>query len=90
MNLASPHPLPYREFMKGLRAAAGVRFGLPATRWMLAVGAFFMRTESELVLKSRRVVPGLLLENGFEFKFPHWPEAARDLCQRCENDRGRA
>jgi NAD dependent epimerase/dehydratase family enzyme len=48
---------------------------------MLEVGALFLRTESELVLKSRRVVPRRLLEHGFEFAFPSWPEAARDLCR---------
>lgn len=80
VNLASPNPLPYREFMRALRHAAGVRLGLPATRWMLEIGAFFMRTETELVLKSRRVVPWRLQANGFAFQFPDWPEAARDLC----------
>ncbi len=56
--------------------------GLPATRWMLEIGARLLGTESDLVLKSRRVVPGRLLESGFAFTFPDWPEAARDLCQR--------
>ena len=49
---------------------------------MLEVGAFFMRTETELVLKSRRVVPGRLLESGFAFAFPEWEAAARDLVSR--------
>ena len=68
--------------MGALRESAGVPFGLPATRWMLEAGALALRTETELVLKSRRVAPGLLLEHGFEFAFPHWPEAARDLVQK--------
>jgi hypothetical protein len=80
VNLASPHPLPNAEFMRVLREAAGVRVGLPATRWMLELGAVFMKTETELVLKSRRVVPGRLLDLGFAFAYPHWPEAARELC----------
>ena len=46
---------------------------------MLAIGAFFMRTETELLLKSRRVVPGALLKSGFEFKHPTWPEAAVEI-----------
>jgi uncharacterized protein (TIGR01777 family) len=79
VNLASPHPLPYRAFMAGLRAAAGVRVGLPATRWMAEVGAFVSRSDTELLLKSRRVVPGRLLEAGFAFDFPEWPQAALDL-----------
>ena len=82
VNLAAPNPLPNAEFMRALRVAWGTRFGLPASRWMLEVGAFFLRTETELVLKSRRVVPGRLSAAGFRFDFPTWPEAARDLCRR--------
>jgi NAD dependent epimerase/dehydratase family enzyme len=82
VNLASPHPLPQADFMKHLRAASGVRLGLPATRWMLEIGAFFMRTESELILKSRRVTPGRLTLSGFQFQFPDWPSAAADLCRQ--------
>jgi len=82
VNLAAPVPLPYRDFMAALRTAAGVPFGLPAPRWLLEVGAFFMRTETELLLKSRRVVPGRLRAAGFTFEHPSWPEAARDLCAR--------
>ncbi len=82
VNLASPHPLPNAEFMRALREAWGIRIGLPATDWMLELGAIFLRTETELILKSRRVVPGLLLQYGFVFEFPTWPEAARDLCNR--------
>src|SRR6202046_471983 len=79
VNLASPHPLPNREFLGILRKAWGTRVGLPTTRWMLELGTFLLRTESELVLKSRQVVPGRLLEAGFQFKYPTWPEAAHDL-----------
>ena len=82
VNLAAPEPLPNAEFMRALREAWGIRFGLPAAGWMLEIGAVFLRTETELILKSRRVVPGLLMEQGFEFRFPTWPEAARDLCRR--------
>ena len=82
VNLAAPNPVPYAEFMRTLRAAWGIPFGLPATRWMLEIGAFFLRTETELVLKSRRVIPGRLLPAGFTFQFPTWAEAAPDLCRR--------
>jgi len=82
VNVAAPHPLPNAEFMRILRNVSGTRFGLPATTWMLEIGAVFMRTETELILKSRRVVPGRLLDRGFVFKFPHWEGAAGDLCQR--------
>lgn len=82
VNVASPNPLPYRDFMRALRRAAGVPIGLPATRWMLALGAWALRTESELVLKSRRVVPRRLVESGFSFQYPEWPGAARELVHR--------
>lgn len=82
VNLASPNPLPYAEMMRILRAAWGIPFGLPATAWMVEIGALFLQTESELVLKSRRVVPTRLLEAGFAFQFPTWEQAARDLCAR--------
>ncbi|MFO0962665.1 MAG: TIGR01777 family oxidoreductase [Phycisphaerales bacterium] len=82
VNLASPGSIPNAEFMRILRQAWGARFGLPASRWMLEFGAVFLRTETELVLKSRRVVPGRLLESGFDFQFPTWAAAAADLCRR--------
>jgi NAD dependent epimerase/dehydratase family enzyme len=90
VNLAAPGPLPNAEFMRVLRRAWGTRIGLPATRWMLELGARVMRTETELVLKSRRVVPGRLLDAGFTFEYPAWPEAARDLvrCWREMRERG--
>ncbi len=79
VNVASPHPLPNREFMAILRDALDIPNGLPAPAPMIEMAAFFLRTESELVLKSRRVVPGRLLEAGFQFQFPEWAEAAQDL-----------
>ncbi len=82
VNLAAPNPLPNADFMRELRRAWGMPIGLSSTEWMLEIGAFFLRTETELILKSRRVVPTLLLKNGFTFQFPDWPEAARDLCAR--------
>jgi uncharacterized protein (TIGR01777 family) len=85
--LAAPKPLPNAEFMRALREAWGISFGLPATRWMLEIGTFFMRSETELILKSRRVIPGRLLQHGFNFKFPDWPGAARELCQRWRETR---
>ena len=82
VNVAAPNPLPNREFMGALREAWGTKIGLPTPRWMLEVGTFLLRTESELVLKSRRVIPGRLLGSGFQFQFPTWPAAARELVQR--------
>ena len=82
VNLASPNPLPNADFMRALRSARGVPFGLPATEWMLKLGAFLAQSETELILKSRRVVPTKLVDSGFTFQFPNWPEAARELCAR--------
>jgi uncharacterized protein len=82
VNVTSPTPLPYSDFMRAIRAAAHVRVGLPATRWMLAIGAWLVRTEPELVLKSRRVAPGRLIESGFRFDFPEWAAAAEELVRR--------
>ena len=82
VNVAAPNPLPNAAFMRTLREAWGASFGLPASRWMLEIGAVFMRTETELILKSRRVVPARLLDQGFTFAYPHWRDAADDLCRR--------
>ena len=82
VNLASPNPLTNAEFMRAMRSAWGMPFGLPATEWMLEIGALVLRTETELILKSRRVIPTRLLQSGFDFQFPAWPDAARDLCAR--------
>jgi len=81
-NLASPNPVTNREMMTTLRRVAGAPFGLPAARWMLEVGAFVLRTETELMIKSRRVVPGKLLASGFRFNFPRLEEAMSDIEKR--------
>jgi uncharacterized protein len=82
VNLAAPAPLTQRAFMRALRAAWGVPVGLPATKWMAEIGAFALRSDTELLLKSRRVVPGRLLEAGFAFDHAQWPGAAEDLVRR--------
>ena len=82
IDLASPGPVPNREFTGTLRRSWGKKIGLPATRWMLEIGAFFMRTETELILKSRRVIPTRLIESGFKFAYSEWSVAADDLCKR--------
>ena len=79
VNMCSPNSMPNREFMRVFREACGVKLGLPASAWMLEIGAFFMRTETELLLKSRRVVPGKLLDSGFKLNHPIWPEAAKEI-----------
>jgi uncharacterized protein len=86
VNLSSPNPLPNREFMAELRQAWGAKVGLPATRWMIEIGAAMMGAESELVLKSRRVIPGRLLKEGFQFAYPEWANAAPELCARSRRE----
>ena len=89
VNLAAPNPIPNDEFMRVLRNACGKRFGLNATKLILEAAAFLMRSETELILKSRRVVPSLLLSTGFTFRFPTWREAAEDLCREAKDLRRR-
>jgi len=84
-NLAAPNPLPNREFMAALRWAWDVPNGLPAPSLAIRLGAIFLRTEPELVLQSCRAVPGRLLDAGFDFQFPQWPEAAEDLVRQWKN-----
>jgi uncharacterized protein (TIGR01777 family) len=79
VNIAAPNPIPNREFMAGLREAWGMPNGFPAPTLGIELASFFLRTESELVLKSRRVIPARLQAAGFEFEFPTWAEAADDL-----------
>jgi uncharacterized protein len=87
VNVAAPNPVSNREFMRALRKAWGTPVGLPATRWMLEIGALLMRTETELILKSRRVVAGRLMEAGFEFEYKDWSAAAKDLVERWRTGR---
>jgi len=80
VNLAAPNPVPNCEMMAALRGACGAPFGLPAAAGMLELGAFFLRTETELIIKSRRVIPRRLLESGFHFEFCDIRQAFQDLC----------
>ncbi|MEP6963077.1 MAG: TIGR01777 family oxidoreductase [Acidobacteriota bacterium] len=82
VNVCSPHPVPNAEFMRALREACGVSFGPRVPEWMLRIGSVMIGTEAELILKSRRVVPGRLLAAGFQFRFPTWAEAVRELLWR--------
>ena len=79
VNVCAPNPVTNREMMATFRRVCGVPVGLPAPEWLLEVGAFFLRTETELILKSRRVVPGRLLEEGFTFRHPELEGALREL-----------
>ncbi len=78
-NLTSPAPVDNATFMKTLREQLKVTFGIPTPKRLLAIGSFLMRTEPELVLKSRYVVPTRLLENRFQFEYPFIDEALDHL-----------
>ncbi|EAY28240.1 TIGR01777 family oxidoreductase [Microscilla marina] len=79
LNVSSPHPEPNQKFMKTLRQVMNVSFGLPATQWMLEIGAWFIGTETELIVKSRQVVPGRLQALGFTLKYPYLKEAFEEI-----------
>lgn len=79
INLAAPNPIAQKDFMKILRHEIGMPIGLPATAWMSEIGAFFMRTDTELILKSRKVISKRLEELGYEYKYHQWSDACRDL-----------
>ena len=81
VNVCAPAPLPNHEFMGILRRALKRPLGLPAPRPALEIGAFLMGTETELILKSRRVVPGKLLDSGFTFQFDSWRAAVDDVAR---------
>lgn len=81
-NLSAPNPTDNTGCMRGFRRIAGRGFGLPASRWMLEIGTFLLRSETELVLKSRWVLPGRLLAEGYQFQWPGFDEALDDLAKR--------
>ncbi len=85
INLTSPYPLPNKEFLKELRQVMNVPIALPLPTWTLKMGAFVLGTETELLLKSRWVLPTKLVESGFSFQYPEWQEAAKQLCSNEDN-----
>jgi NAD dependent epimerase/dehydratase family enzyme len=83
---SSPHPVSQREFMAELRRAMRVPIGLPATEWMVRLGAhWLLRTDPELILYGRYVIPQRLMDDGFSFAFPRLREALADLTIRGSN-----
>ncbi|TPW70316.1 TIGR01777 family oxidoreductase [Schumannella sp. 10F1B-5-1] len=82
VNVSSPFPSTNREFTAVLRRVLGVPFGIPLYGWMLELGSRLIRTETELVLKSRWVLPERLLEAGFEFDYPHLGPALRQILHK--------
>jgi uncharacterized protein (TIGR01777 family) len=82
INVSSPNPVDNRELMATLRRVLGVKIFIPLFAWMLELGAFVIRTETELLLKSRWVIPKRLTDAGFEFEFPKLEDALRDILHR--------
>lgn len=78
-NIAAPNPVRNSVFAATLRKKLGVPFGIPQPKWLLEFGARLIKTETELVLKSRYVLPGRLLEEGFVFQFPDLESCLNDL-----------
>ena len=81
-NLVAPNPLPNRDFMAALCYAWDVPNAIPAPSLAIRLGALLMNSNPELVLGSCRAVPYRLLEAGFHFQYPNWPQAAEDLVRQ--------
>ncbi len=79
INCVSPNAIQNKTLMRTLRKAMHIPFGLPMPKWLLQMGARFINTETELVLKSRWVYPETLLNNGFQFEYPTLEKALEDL-----------
>lgn len=79
VNIATPNPLKNEDFMKRLRKSISMPIGINSPVFLLELAALFIRTESELILKSRNVYPKRLIENGFQFEFPTIEQAFADL-----------
>jgi uncharacterized protein len=78
-NCSSPEPVTNKVFMQTLRKETGHRTGLPAYTWMLKMGAAIIGTETELILKSRWVLPTKILATGFQFKYASLTSALKDI-----------
>jgi uncharacterized protein (TIGR01777 family) len=81
-NVTSPSPIPNESVMKSLRKGIKVPFGLPQPKWLLEFGARLIGTETELILKSRRVVPRRLLREGYKFNYDNIATAMQDLLSK--------
>jgi NAD dependent epimerase/dehydratase family enzyme len=79
VNITSPNPTDDATLMRTIRRVLGVPFGLPLPRWALELGSAAIRTETELVLKSRWVLPERLLDAGYRFRYPDLEEALRQI-----------
>lgn len=81
-NCSSPHPVTNREFMAELRKTMNIKFGLPSPKWLLELGAVVIKTETELILKSRWVIPDRLERSGYPFKYMKIDKALSHILER--------
>lgn len=79
LNCTSPRPVKNEVLMAAIRKACGMAFGVPSPAWLLELGARIVGTETELLLKSRWVLPKRLLDNRFEFSYPEIEHAVNDI-----------
>ncbi|QJD98062.1 TIGR01777 family protein [Mucilaginibacter robiniae] len=80
INCTAPEVISNAREMMFIRQAYHRTWGLPAPEWLLGIGAFVIRTETELILKSRWVVPQILLDSGYKFTYPTFKKAVESLC----------
>ena len=78
-NIVSPKPTTNMHLMKTLRNALKIPFGIPQPKWLLEFGAYLIGTETELVLKSRNVIPKKLIDKNFEFNYVRIEDAINTL-----------
>jgi uncharacterized protein (TIGR01777 family) len=80
-NCSAPNPVSNKILMKTFREKTNTKFGLPSPAWLLSIGAIIIKTETELILKSRWVIPEKLLQAGYTFKYPSLDEALENILQ---------
>jgi uncharacterized protein len=86
-NCSSPNAVNNKAFMHTLRQVSHTKFGLPAFTWILTIGAALIGTETELILKSRWVIPTKILSTGFEFKYPFLKESLQQIIHNIDKKR---
>jgi uncharacterized protein (TIGR01777 family) len=87
VNFTTPEPITNRDFMGQLARDTGQRISFPIPKWMAWIGTIGLKTDIELMLKSRRVIPSKLLDTGFQFMHPSWPTACPKLVARWKEGR---
>ncbi len=79
VNASAPFPVKNKQVMQLIRQQLNIKIGISSPKWLLEIGARLIKTETELLLKSRNVIPRVLIKNGFEFKYPTLKEGLKSL-----------